>query len=202
MLNLPAGELKTKNLTTSTISGRTMNNSNDTLKNELQAVMSRAAEIWNTQHYGQLKTLWDVSDGKPFYLPEEHEDWVNNWSDLEDYWEPTPGARLVEAIFLTYTVDDAKFLSDDIAMAIGWVRHDMKMVFRKKAWGGEARLNATFRKRDGEWKLVAYCEAPITGAMYLQRLMEGIVRPEFNQLHAEIMERDKEMFAGMPRFVG
>lgn len=50
------------------------------LKQELQAVMTAAAQICNTQHYSDLKKLWDDQD----------------------------------------------------AMAIGWVRHDMKMVFRKK----------------------------------------------------------------------
>jgi hypothetical protein len=170
------------------------------LLKELQTVMTAAAETWNTQHYSDLKKLWDDEDTMPFYCPEEHDDWISDWGDLEDYWDPTPGTRLVEAIMIDYKVDQVKLLSDDIAMAIGWVTHDMKMVFRKKPWGGTARVTATFRKRDGVWKFVAYCEAPLTASMYLQKLMEGNVRPGFEKFHKDIMERDTELFEGMPSF--
>ena len=144
----------------------------EALKQELQAVMTEAADIWNTQKYADLERLWDTDDEQPFYLAEEQFEWFGSWAQVRDYWEVDPHMRVLEASRMTYTLDAAKLLAPDVAQAIGWVQHDLKIIFRDKPSGGRARVNVTFRKKAGAWKFVSYTEAPITAAMYLQDLME------------------------------
>ena len=65
------------------------------LNGEIEAVLSQAEEIWNSQDYARLKELWDTDDAEPFYLAEEQDDWLFGWEQLEKYWVPVPGKRKV-----------------------------------------------------------------------------------------------------------
>ena len=72
------------------------------LQQEIEQVFRDAESIWDSQKYGNLKTLWDEQDPYPFYLAEEQMDWKIGWSALEAYWEPIPGRRMIEAIRMRF----------------------------------------------------------------------------------------------------
>ena len=182
------------------------------LQQEIEQVFRDAESIWDSQKYGNLKTLWDEQDPYPFYLAEEQMDWKIGWSALEAYWEPIPGRRMIEAIRMRFYDIKIKELSQDLVFVGGWVRHDMKMRGPMKAWGGDARMSAVLRKREAVWKFVAYTEShrtPLTYILdlykkqpkipivrpiverFLTRLYENNVHPEFASFHKSIMDEEK-----------
>jgi|ETNmetMinimDraft_28_1059901.scaffolds.fasta_scaffold62404_2 hypothetical protein len=157
------------------------------LNAEIEIVLHQAAEIWNSQDYGRLKELWDNDDPEPFYLAEEQHDWVFGWKQLEKYWEPVPGKRSIEAIMMRYYDVHAKLIAPDLALAAFWVRHDMKMRGPMKPWGGDARVSAVFRRKHGDWRFVSYAEACMTPLLYIQKLYEMNLSPEFTDFHTDIL---------------
>ena len=140
------------------------------LQTEIEQVFKEAERIWDSQKYGDLKRLWDEDDPDPFYLAEEQADWKIGWDELKKYWEPIPGKRMLEAIRMRFYNIKVKPLSDDYIFAVGWVRHDMKMRGPMKAWGGDARISALFRKKEDGWKFIAYTESHKTPVIYMQEL--------------------------------
>ena len=143
------------------------------LQQEIEQVFRDAESIWDSQKYGNLKTLWDEQDPYPFYLAEEQMDWKIGWSALETYWEPIPGRRMIEAIRMRFYDIKIKELSQDLVFVGGWVRHDMKMRGPMKAWGGDARMSAVLRKREAVWKFVAYTESHRTPLTYMMDLYKN-----------------------------
>ena len=184
----------------------------DKLQQEIEQVFRDAESIWDSQEYGNLKTLWDEKDPYPFYLAEEQANWKIGWHALKTYWEPIPGKRMIEAIRMRFYDIKIKELSQDLVFVGGWVRHDMKIRGPMKAWGGDARMSAVLRKKEADWKFVAYTEShrtPLTYMMdlykkqpsipivrtivqrFMTRLYEKNVHPEFAAFHKNIMETEK-----------
>lgn len=162
------------------------------LNGEIEAVLSQAEEIWNSQDYARLKELWDTDDAEPFYLAEEQDDWLFGWEQLEKYWVPVPGKRSVEAIHMHYYNVHAKIIGPDLSLAGFWVRHDMKVRGPMKPWGGDARVTAVFRRKDGNWRFVSYAEACMSPLNYMRKLYEMNLSPDFAEFHASVMARDDQ----------
>lgn len=160
------------------------------LNAEIETVLNQAAEIWNSQDYAGLKELWDTDDPEPFYLAEEQDDWVFSWKQLEKYWVPVSGKRSIEAIMMRYYDVHAKLIAPDLALAAFWVRHDMKIRGPLNAWGGNARVTAVFRRKNGDWRFISYAEACMTPLRYMQKLYELNLSPDFPEFHKAIIERE------------
>lgn len=185
------------------------------LQNEIEQVFRSAERIWDSQKYGDLKTLWDEEDTDPIYLAEEQADWKIGWDALRKYWEPVPGRRMLEAIRMRFYNIKVKPLSDEYVFAVGWVRHDMKMRGPMKAWGGDARISALFRRKKEGWKFIAYAESHKTPVIYMQELYKKWVRiplihsitnrflmqlyeknihPKFGAFHRRIMDDENKEY--------
>ena len=185
------------------------------LQIEIEQIFKDAERIWDSQKYVDLKTLWDEDDPDPFYLAEEQADWKIGWDDLRKYWEPVPGKRMLEAIRMRFYDIKIKPLSDEYLFAVGWVRHDMKMRGPIKAWGGDARINALFRKKKEGWKFIAYAESHKTPVIYMQelygkwlkiplihkitnrflmQLYENNIHPKFEAFHRRIMDDENKEY--------
>ena len=185
------------------------------LQIEIEQIFKDAERIWDSQKYVDLKPLWDEDDPDPFYLAEEQADWKIGWDDLRKYWEPVPGKRMLEAIRMRFYDIKIKPLSDEYLFAVGWVRHDMKMRGPIKAWGGDARINALFRKKKEGWKFIAYAESHKTPVIYMQelygkwlkiplihkitnrflmQLYEDNIHPQFEAFHRRIMDDENKQY--------
>ena len=84
----------------------------------------------------------------------------------------------------------AKLIAPDLALAAFWVRHDMKMRGPLKPWGGDARVSAVFRRKDGDWRFISYAEACMTPLRYMQKLYEMNLSPEFADFHKDIIAHE------------
>jgi hypothetical protein len=165
----------------------------DTADSELLATMTALfaeyGELWNTQTYSRLKELWDVDEQRPFYLPEEKDDWVTGWPAVDDYWSQDPNRTVIQAMFVRYRVSDAKYLAPDLAQVIGWLHNDMKTIGPSPAIGGDCRFTAILRRRPEGWRIVSYVEAQTTALALVQKMYQRNVSPEFEEFRRSLVER-------------
>ena len=70
-------------------------------------------------------------------------------------------------------------LAPDLAAAV-WDLHFEAKYRGSPPMGEDIRVTAIFRKKPEGWRYVHYAEAPMTGTMYLRKLMQKDVKPEFD----------------------
>ena len=150
------------------------------LSAEIQAFLNTYAALYNRQDYETLLTMWDQANPDPIYMAEEINPPMHGWSVLKAYFNPKPGVQVLDGIWNEYTDVRAHYLSDDLAVATYKLTYHIK-VKRAKAMSGWDRVLAVFRKRDGEWKLSAYAEAPMSPLTMVRKMMENAVPEEFDE---------------------
>jgi len=158
------------------------------LQQEIEQLFRDYEKVWNSQQLARLKEFWDEEDADPFYLAEEQDDWKFGWEAVERYWEPAPGKSALESIMMRYRDFRVKQIAPDVAMCACWVRHDMKLRGPMKATGGDARVMCVFRKKPAGWRFVAYCEGPMTPVLFMHKLYEMNVSPEFEEFNRKALE--------------
>lgn len=126
------------------------------LEAELTAFLARYAEAYNRQDYKALLALWDRDDPDAFYMAEEIDPPMHGWKLIDAYFA-RPG--VLDGIRNEYTSVRASYLAPDLAIATYRLRFDIK-VRNMKPLAGFDRVVAVFRRKDGEWKLARYAEAP------------------------------------------
>jgi len=85
-----------------------------------------------------------------------------------------------------------KQIAPDVALCACWVRHDMKIRGPMKATGGDARVMAVFKKKPDGWRFCAYAEGPMSPALYVMKLYEMNVSPEFEAFNKEALARKEK----------
>jgi hypothetical protein len=158
------------------------------LKNEIEDLFRHYEDAWNSQDYARLKEYWDEDDAEPFYLAEEQDDWKFGWPALEKYWVPVPGKSALESILMKYRDFNVKQIAPDLAIVACWVRHDMKLKGPMKATGGDARVMCVFRRKSEGWRFIAYAEGPMSPVLYMHKLYEMNVSPEFAEFNDAAMK--------------
>lgn len=159
------------------------------IQHEIEGLFREYEKIWNSQDYARLKELWDDEDPDPFYLAEEQDDWKFGWEAVERYWVPVPGKSALESIMMQYRDFRVKQIAPDLAVVACWVRHDMKLKGPMKATGGDARVMSVFRRKPEGWRFIAYAEGPMTPVLYMHKLYEMNVLPEFSEFNRKAKER-------------
>jgi len=145
---------------------------------EIEALLRRTEVIWNSQDTAALRDLWDRDDPEPFYLAGEQENWFVGWEDLNRYLAPT-GRKVTEAIRVKFYDIKVRLLAPDLAFAAYWMRTDMKVVFSPKPFGSDNRVSANFRRTPDGWKYLCYMEGFQAPTIYLQKLFEKDVSPDY-----------------------
>jgi len=161
------------------------------LQQEIEALFKAYERIWNSQDLARLKELWDADDPDPFYLAEEQDDWKFGWEAVERYWVPNPGKSFLDSMMIDYRDFRVKQIAPDLAICACWVRHDMKLKGPHKPTGGDARVMGVFRKKPEGWRFIAYMEGPMSPALYVMKLYEMNVSPEFEDFNRRAVEAKK-----------
>lgn len=159
------------------------------LQQEIEQLFRDYENTWNSQDLAQLKAFWDDEDPDPFYLAEEQDDWKFGWDAVEKYWVPNSGKSALESIMMGYRDFHVKQLGLDVAICACWVRHDMKIRGPMKATGGDARVMAVLRKKPTGWRFCAYAEGPMSPVLYMHKLYEMNVLPEFEAFNRDALAR-------------
>ncbi len=126
------------------------------LERELSAFLERYAALYNRQAYAELLEMWDTGDPDSFYMAEEVDPPMYGWQAIRAYFD-RPGS--LDGIRNEYSEVRARHLAPDLALATYKLRFDIA-VKDMKPLSSFDRVVAVFRRRDGEWKLAAYAEAP------------------------------------------
>lgn len=164
---------------------------NDRLAAELGGWLDRYAEVYNRQDYPALLALWDRDDPDVIYMAEEVNPPLHGWAMLNAYFNPRPGVQVLDGIGNRYSDVRARFLGPDLAFATYRLDFDIK-VRNMKPMTSWDRCMATFRRRNGEWKLVTYGEAPQAPLTMVRRMLENAVPADFNDwLKAQQAEKDR-----------
>jgi len=146
---------------------------------QITAVLAQYQALWDTQEYARLAELWDTEDPLPIYVPEE---WtagaITGWDAVTRYWDPIPGTVVLQAIRNVYSNVTAKLVADDVAVAVFDLRYDMKIVGQPPT-GGNDRVMAVFKRREGQWRFSAYIEAPLNPVALVRRLYQESVPADF-----------------------
>lgn len=155
---------------------------------EIEALLRQTEAIWDSQDTAALRDLWDTDDSEPFYLAAEQDDWFVGWDAINAYLAPPPGTpKVTQAIRVRYYNLHARLLTPDLAFGAFWMRTDMKLVFQPRPFGSDTRVAAVFRKKPEGWRYVCYTEAFLSPNIYMQKLYEKNISPEYEDFFNEKM---------------
>lgn len=149
------------------------------LSAEIQAFLDQYAAAYNRQDYETLLSMWDRDYPYPIYMAEEVDPPMHGWQRIQGYFNPKPGFTVLDGIRNAYSDVRANYLSADVAIATYRLRFDIK-VKRQKALSSWDRIMAVLRKRDGEWKMLAYAEAPMAPLTMVRKMLQEAVPDDFD----------------------
>ena len=152
----------------------------ESLSEEIQAFLDKYAEVYNRQDYPALLAMWDAEHGNPIYMAEEVDPPMHGWQRIRAYFNPKPGFTVLDGIRNEYSDVRASYLADDLAIATYRLRFDIK-VKRQKPLSSWDRVMAVFRKKDGQWKLLAYAEAPMAPLTMVRKMLQNQVPEDFDE---------------------
>lgn len=148
----------------------------DMFEDRVIALLENVAADWNASNYDALKSYWDETDPMPLYLAEESDLIMTNWEDVERYW--TASQQWINWIHVDYSNYQIKQVDASHAIAAFDLRFDLQLNDRPRPIGGDNRAVVNLRKIDGDWKIHAWVEAPLSAATYVRKLYELNVRDD------------------------
>ena len=170
---------------------------------EIDAVLMKTAEIWNSQHFFRLKDVWDADDPEPWYVPEEIETPFRSWPEIEKYWGPS--RRVLRAFRWQFSNLRVKALAPDLTLALfdHFYEIDLAIGPPTPPTAGFDRCLTIFRRKPDGWKHLLYAQCPLGPDTYIKALRQKIVQPDFKafsaQTEAQYQERHGGDPAGKPR---
>lgn len=156
---------------------------------EVRAVIHATAEAWNSQDFACVLALWDPDEPTPFYLAEEQPDWFIGWEKLRAYLDPPKPSPAVQGIREEMRDIHVKRIGPDLAIAAWWMHFEMKIIGRPPI-GEDVRVSAVLRRTAAGWRYIHWAESPMTGVMYMHRLMERDVDQEKFKV---VLERNRKL---------
>ncbi|MBL8201995.1 MAG: nuclear transport factor 2 family protein [Chromatiales bacterium] len=123
---------------------------------EITAFLARYADAYNREDYTTLLGMWDQDDPDAFYMAEEIDPPMHGWKTIRAYFSR---GGVLDGIRNEYSNVRAHYVAPDVAVATYRLRFDIK-VKNMQALSSFDRIMAVFRRKDGEWKMIAYAEAP------------------------------------------
>lgn len=154
------------------------------LQAEIEAFFVQYSKRWNSQNYLTLAELWDRDDPAPFYRAMEREQPTASWPELERYWNPRPGMRVIDGLWNIYTNLRPKLVAPDVAVVLFDLEWDIKPPRAKPVSGTDPGIAVLKRKPEG-WRMVAYVEACMHPAAYVSKMFQDQVRPSFTSFLAQ-----------------
>ncbi|MEC9374767.1 MAG: nuclear transport factor 2 family protein [Pseudomonadota bacterium] len=157
------------------------------LTEEIEQLLLKTEEAWNSQDYYRWLKLWDAEDERPFYLAAEEKDFFRHREQLEKYLDPNGAAKVTEAIRMTFSNVSARWLSDDLAYAAYHVDSEMKLSFAPKPFLSVLRATSVLRKKSEGWRYICYAEGFQSPTMYFQNLIENAVPDDYANFYEKTM---------------
>ena len=155
-----------------------MMNDNTRLREDIGAVLEQLQRNWNGMDLKAMADLWDTSDARPYYLPEEVEQPLRDWDAIRAYWDQTIAS--IPRLQMRIWDLQAEPVGDDLAW-VSWQFHwDAVAEGYDKPVGADNRAVALFRKLPEGWRICRYVEAPLAPILYMRKLYENSVEANFD----------------------
>lgn len=146
---------------------------------EIEEVLEETQKIWNSQDYGNLKSVWDADDDEPWYVPEEIAEPFFSWPEIEKYWT-RGGGQALRAFRWQFSNLRVKKLASDLALAIFDHFYEYQLPFPGAVpMAGDDRCLAIFRRSRGKWRHILYAQCPQGPEAYVRMMRERMVKPDF-----------------------
>jgi ketosteroid isomerase-like protein len=169
LMLLPFGALADMHFTAK--GGDSINTAEEQLSAEITAFLEAYEVAYDTQDYRALKSMW-LDDGHPIYMAEEVPFPLHGNARFDNYFNPSPGKRILDGIDNRYSEVRAKYLAPDVAVATYHLEWDIKLT-GMAPMGGWDRAMAVFVKTPDGWKIAAYTEAPMGAATMVRKMMKA-----------------------------
>ncbi len=140
------------------------------LAQDIEQTIEQYRICWSRLDFDRLRSLWDPDEAAPLYLPEEVGQALIGWDAIEAYWSATRQATA--AIRLETWNLHARELGPGLASAVFDMRWIGEFSGHPRPIGGDTRVAAVFRWRDGGWRFIQYVEAPLAPIVYFRHSYE------------------------------
>lgn len=137
---------------------------------ELFATLERH---YAAKDFAAVRALWVADLPAPFYLAEEHPEYMDSWDKVENYWRLTSGtlghlrARFEPRVCTP--LGERQWL---VGFDLTWLAR----VGAAPAIAGTLRAAAVCEHTPAGWRLRAWIEAPLAPIVYMRGLYEGVAR--------------------------
>jgi hypothetical protein len=148
------------------------------LEQEIHALAGRYYERFGAMDFAAMRELWDPAEAEPTYLAEEIGEFLHDFGAIEAYWAATRAG--ISRLASRHWNVRAHLIAPDLASATWHMHWNALIVGREKPVGGDVRVTATLRRVAQGWRLIHYVEAPMAPILYVQKLYEQQVDPDFH----------------------
>jgi hypothetical protein len=148
------------------------------LETEVTQFVHDYLNAWNSYDVARMRAMWDHGDAFPIYVAEECEPLLG-WDAIESYWS-IDRSNSVRGLTIRDLI--VKPVSADTALAFYHMRWNVYIPGNRlypNAFGNEVRVSAHLRRREGQWRLFHYIEAPLASLVQLRRMHEAQIPAEF-----------------------
>ncbi|MDG2242404.1 MAG: nuclear transport factor 2 family protein [Rhodospirillaceae bacterium] len=136
----------------------------------IETAVTAWTEAWSGRNCAGVLSLWDDSDNQATYLPAERIEPLIGTVAVTDY--VTTVCRLFGDIRHRAESPVYRRLTEDTGMAfysLVWMLSD-----NRGPIGSTCRVTALWRKRNDEWRLFHYAEAPLAPLLELRDFYEAV----------------------------
>ena len=149
------------------------------LEREIDALAARYYERFGAMDFAATRALWDAEEPHPTYLAEEIDDFLRDYAAIEAYWAASKAA--MSRLASRHRDVRAQLIAPGLATATWCLHWNAEIVGRPVPVGGDVRVSAVLRRRAPGWRFIHYIEAPLAPILYVRRLYETQVDPDFRQ---------------------
>lgn len=137
---------------------------------ELFAALGRH---YGAKDFGAVRALWVERLPAPFYLAEEHDEFIDSWDKLENYWRLTSQTLShLRARFVPQT----SVPLDEHRQLVGFELTWLARVGSDAPVAGTLRAAAVCERSASGWRIRAWIEAPLAPIVYMRHLYHGVAR--------------------------
>ncbi len=131
-----------------------------------------------SRHYGAkdfaaVRALWVEGLPRPFYLAEEHDQIMDSWDKVENYWRLTSQSLThLRARFVPRSSVPLDAVLQLVGFELAWIAS----VGSEAPLAGTLRAAAVCERRPAGWRLRAWIEAPLAPIVYVRQLYQRVAR--------------------------
>jgi hypothetical protein len=128
---------------------------------------------YGTKDFAAVRALWVEDLPAPFYLAEEHDEFMDSWDKVENYWRLTSQALShLRARFAPKTCMPL----DEHRRLVGFELTWLASIGSEAPVAGTLRAAAICERGAAGWRIRAWIEAPLAPIVYMRQLYYGVAR--------------------------